>query len=67
MWKRAPAPSRKPVQCENEDGTKVRQVIPKRLQMSVKQRLLKVTPIIRHFSLDIFQSYLILRCILCDC
>ncbi|XP_049360682.1 E3 ubiquitin-protein ligase ORTHRUS 2-like [Solanum verrucosum] len=41
MWKKAPPPSRKPVQCENEDGTKVRQVRPKRPTMSVKQRLLK--------------------------
>ncbi|MCD7458823.1 E3 ubiquitin-protein ligase ORTHRUS 2 [Datura stramonium] len=41
MWKKAPPPSRKPVQCENEDGTKARNVRPKRLAMSVKQRLLK--------------------------
>ncbi|KAM3202781.1 E3 ubiquitin-protein ligase ORTHRUS 2 [Capsicum annuum] len=41
MWKKAPPPSRKPVQCENEDGTKVRNVKPKRLAMSLKQRLLK--------------------------
>lgn len=41
MWKKAPPPSRKPVLCENEDGTKVRKVRPKRLAMSVKQRLLK--------------------------
>ncbi|CAN4123373.1 unnamed protein product [Withania somnifera] len=41
MWKKAPPPSRKPVQCENDDGTKVRKVRPKKLAMSVKQRLLK--------------------------
>ncbi|KAJ8569640.1 hypothetical protein K7X08_006217 [Anisodus acutangulus] len=41
MWKKAPPTSRKPVQCENEDGTKVRKVRPKKLAMSVKQTLLK--------------------------
>ncbi|XP_059316228.1 E3 ubiquitin-protein ligase ORTHRUS 2-like [Lycium ferocissimum] len=40
MWKKAPPPSRKPVQSQNEDGTKVRKVRPKKL-MSVKQTLLK--------------------------
>lgn len=59
MWKKAPPPSRKPVQCENEDGTEVRKVRPKRLTMSVKQRLLKGIPIIQCFSLDIFLSNLI--------
>ncbi|KAK4357691.1 hypothetical protein RND71_023301 [Anisodus tanguticus] len=41
MWKKAPPHSRKPVQCENEDGTKMRKVRPKKLAMSAKQTLLK--------------------------
>ncbi|XP_009617502.1 E3 ubiquitin-protein ligase ORTHRUS 2-like [Nicotiana tomentosiformis] len=41
MWKKAPPTSRKPIQCQNDDGTKERKVRPRKNTVSVKQRLLK--------------------------